>query len=588
MEQMKLVDQLYNKTVDQLRPLASMCGPAAGTRKAELIQHIYETLTDPNSLKLLWGRMDSLSQKVIGAAYHNDGEFNAAGFLAQYGALPERPRSRWSWYGEPIMLDLFIYEGHLAPELMPLLADLVPAPEKFQVIGLQDAPESFFLDNQGEHPLELTRADTEQTGLHDLIAYLRLVDQGQIKISATSSRATLGSIKKIQNSLLVGDFLPLLDKFRATDTIRPFGLDVFAQEAKLVNKGRGASILKLTKLGQSFYQSRDPELLLEAFETWTQKGAFDELSRISAIKGLKAKGTRLTKPSSRREAVIEALSWCPVGVWIDIEDLYRAIKIWHFDFEVENTHYSNLFIGDREYGGLYGDSYWRTTKGLYTNALLWEYLGTIGVVDLVYTDPDSAYFDADFDYYYDDDYFSLYDGLKYFRINNLGAFLLGQADEYIPAALDLPPLFSIAADHTLTLTAPEQLTPNDQYFLEQMTTSGKKGRYRLDTSRLLTVLEGGADLAQLSEFLTTRHAGPLPSEIVTWLEKAKHSTTAFQLDGQALLVKTQSPELAEMAATDPTLRKYCTLIDRQTLVIPVSKEKPFRTRLKALAYILSG
>jgi hypothetical protein len=32
-----------------------------------------------------------------------------------------------------------------------------------------------------------------------------------------------------------------------------------------------------------------------------------------------------------------------VGVWIDIEEFYRALKIWHFDFDLEEGREENLY-----------------------------------------------------------------------------------------------------------------------------------------------------------------------------------------------------------------------------------------------------
>jgi hypothetical protein len=228
------------------------------------------------------------------------------------------------------------------------------------------------------------------------------------------------------------------------------------------------------------------------------------------------------------------------------------------------------------------------TKGLYINAILWEYLGTIGAVDLLYTAPEMAYFDSDFDYYYDDDYFSLYDGLKCFRINPLGAFLLGHVSKYVPSVPETPALFKIAADQTLTLTAPEHLTPNDHYLLEQMTLPRKKGPYKLDTHRLLTSLEEGADFNQLADFLRANHNGPLPETITAWLEMIAQNTQAFKVGGQALLVKVESEALMELALADDKLQRLCSQIDTKTLVVPATREKDFRARLKELAYVLAG
>ncbi len=583
---MKFTDILYQKTNDELYNLAKLCYYAGAKRKDDLVGYIYSSITRPESLRRLWRKLDPLSQKAVAAAYHNDGEFNQVAFVAQFGSLPERSRGRWSWAAEPILFDLFVYNGHLPSELIPLLADLVPPPERFQVQGLANRPVAL---DVGGQLIDLICAETEQAGLHDLTAYLRLVDRGEIKVSASSARATIASIRRIMKNLLAGDFLspPSTKNYRAGDTIRPFGLDVFAQEGGLVEQVRRTNDLAMTELGREFYQHQNPEILLQAFENWTQQGSFDELGRIAALKGLKAKGTVLTAPRVRREAIIEALSWCPVGVWIDIDDFYRAVKIWHFDFGIETTYYSNLYLGHKDHGSLYGETYWRLVKGLYINAIIWEYLGSIGAVDLLYTPPEGADFTNYIDFYYEDDYFSLFDGLKYFRINDLGAFLLGQAGEYVSAISRRPILFSTSPEREVVLTDPAKVTPNDQHLLEQMAVPLQSGRYRLNTQRLLTALEEGADLAHLTEFLSSRHAGPLPPNVLTWLETVAQHSRAFKLDGLALVIKVASSDLAEMVVTDPVLQKFCRLLDSKTIIIPANKERAFRAQLKTLEYILA-
>ncbi len=559
-------------------------GCRGATRKDDLVRCIHRAVMTPESLRQLWRQLDDLSKKAVAAAYHNDGEFNASAFEAQYGQLPERPQSKWSWEQQAILLDLFLYDGQLPSDLTPLLETLVPPPDKFQLHGLADAPEVVLTADGYE--VELTRAETEQAGLHDLTAYLRLVAQKELNTSSSTGNTTLAGIKKIIKSLLTNDFLPLPSTYRANHTIRPFGLDIFARESGLAayNKRSG---LHLTKAGKGFHRTQNLEILLEAFETWAQQGSFDELSRISAVKGQKSKGTRLTRPASRREAVVEALSWCPVNVWIDIQDFYRAIQIWHFDFDVETTPYSSLYVGYRDYGMLYGNSYWTVVKGLYINAVLWEYLGSIGALDLLYTDPQDACLEGPSNYYYDDPYYSLYDGLKYFRINNLGAYLLGQAGEYVPAQPLEPALFAITPDMQVAITEPDALTPNDQRRLESMAVPLKNGQYRLDAQRVLTAVEEGDDWQQVAEFLSSRHSGHLPEEVLFWLEKLQQNSQAFKNGGPALLIKVESADLAQMAMADPVLQKFCKRVDSKTLVIPANRVNALRKRLKELEYMLA-
>ncbi len=591
---MKLAEVLYQYTNDQLKTLARLCDCGRPTRKAEIVDCITQAMLNPVSLRQLWEQLDNLAKRAVAAAYYNEGEFNTTAFVAQYGSLPPRPKkviAGWH-YDQPSLLDLFLHNVHslqnyyqqiprLPDDLMLLLAELVPPPDKFQITGLQQAPSSF--KNAVDEIITPTRAETELVGLHDLVAYLRLVDRGEL--SSGTDKLTLGGIKKLLANLLQGDFLPLPEKYRANDTIRPFGLDMFARQAGLVIY-RPAG-LQLTGLGRAYYQSRDPALLLEAVEAWSESNEFDELSRISSIKGQKSRSTSLTPPTGRREAIVEALSWCPPGVWIKLEDFYRAIKIWHFDFEVENSFYPNLYIGHPEYGLLHNDAYWTLVKGLYINAVLWETLGTIGALDLLYIDPEEATLDVNIPYYDDNMFsYSLYDGLKYFRINNLGAYLLGHTGEYVASRPLDPPLFSISENLIVTLAAPAEVTPNDRHMLEQVAVPAGSGAYRLEMQQLLLSLETGSGWQELVDFLERRHNGPLPPAVSAWLERARQNSRAFRPGGPALFIKIGSADLADLVTDDPVLQKFCRFVDPKTIVIPANKEKALRTRLKEMEYVL--
>ncbi|MCB0208418.1 MAG: hypothetical protein KDJ52_03790 [Anaerolineae bacterium] len=577
---MKLSEILNALNKSDLQLLVKMIDLCRGrTRKQDLIDCLCTTLTSPIEVDKLWNWLDELTRKAISSAVHNGGEFDASAFIAQYGSLPERPKSRWFWQVEPILLDLFIYNNQVPTDMIPLLEELALPPERFQIQGVADIPA--VVETAYGHQVDLMCVETEQSGWHDLLAYLRMVEQNQLATSTSSGNLTKGSVDKLLGNLMDGDFLTLPEKYRVNYTIRPNGLSSFAQGANLIRREQ------LTSIGQEFYHDQDPELLLEAFETWTHEGTFDELNRIGGLKGVGARQTSLTPPAKRREAVIEALSWCPINEWIDIQDFYRAIKIWHFDFDVETSYYSNLYIGSKDYGELHGSTYWTVVKGLYINNIIWEYLGSIGAVDLAFTPPEEANLLLNMDFrYLSDAYISQYDGLRYFRINPLGAFLLGQAGEYRPSRSLTPPLFTISPDLQVKLLDPKALTPNDQHHLEQVAVRVKKGQYQLDTQQLLTSMEEGIAWQQIADFLTERHQGPLPSDVWVWLSKLQENSAMFKTSSKALFIRVQSAELLEMALEDPVLGKMCNTINNRTLVIPSSKEKAFRRRLKELEYVM--
>ena len=583
---MKLREALQSYTVPHLKELAGVSGGPGpeGNRKEQLVRYLYDRLTYPDSLAQLWNGLEELSKKAVAAAYYGDGRFNEEAFLARHGALPGRRRGNvlydlsgdfvFGYRREPAVLDLFLHRGELPRELMDLLAPLVPPAEKFLPEGLVEAPGVVEIDGE---TLPLWRADTEEAGPHDLAAYLRLYVRDELRGGSTSDRMSPTGAGNLLANLLDGDFLIHGERVRPADTIRPSGLDRFVRQSGLTQYYRGRP--RLTDAGEALLRHQDPEALLDAFETWAG-GSLDEVGRIKALKGINAKRTHLSPPAERREAIIEALSWCPVGVWISTDEFYRALLIWEFDIELDRGYESNLSVEHPFYGRVYylereGRNLIET---LYMNAVLMESLGSIGALDLLYLPPgdDSP-----------DSYYSLHEGLTHFRVNPLGAYLLGQAAEYAPLRRLDAPLFTIDPSLVLTLEDPESLTPNLRDQLHQLAVEEDASHYRLDTQTVLGALESGEDLRHLADFLAAHHEGPLPDQVTSLLEEIGVNSKAFRHTGDALLIKVPSQDLVQMILEDPAVGKFARALEARTLVIPSNKEKAFRKRLKELGYLLS-
>jgi hypothetical protein len=576
-----LAGLLNQWTSDTLKKYVSLLGGNSSlTRKDARINFIVSKMLDKEALRTVWEALDPISQRAVSTAYHNGGVFDARAFRAQYDHLPPRPKpNRWAYYQEPILFDLFVIEGQVPEDLMPLLEDLVLPPERFKLEGTDSPPD--VVDLEG-YMAPVLRADTEITGQADLLAYLQLVDQGALNWTSAKKLLTSASTRKVLDHLLEGDFREEPTKLSITATIRPMGLDIFSRESGLVS-----STGRLTATGRKYLQSQDPDLMLEAFERWSEKGGFDELTRVTALKGLTSARTRLTPPASRRSRVIEALSWCPANRWIHVKDFYRALVIWQFDFDVESGPYSNLTIGSYYDGDYISDStYWFITKGLYINAIIWEVLGSIGAVDVASTEPvvpaleDDEYYEDD---YYDEPY-SPHEGLIAFRINNWGAFLLGQAGEYVPTRPRDQALFRIDTERRVHLLS--DLLPNERLRLDMMAEVDSDGRYRLDSSKLLSAVEAGQKLPDLIAFLKENHDGEMPGEVATWLERLRKNQGLFEERGYALLVRAKRVAQMELMREDEVLSKLCKPVDDTTVVVYANHEKRFRARLKELGYLL--
>ncbi|MCP4420011.1 MAG: hypothetical protein GY805_25665 [Chloroflexi bacterium] len=574
-----LKHRLFQWNSDTLKKYVTLLGGSSSiTLKGKRVNFICQKLLEKNSLEALWKRLDKISKRAVSTAYHNDGEFDTAAFIAQYGQLPPRPKKENTyWYSyrtEPILFDLFVVDGQIAEDLMPLLAELILPLERFKLEGIDQLPTEV---KRNRYEWDVTSVETEMIGRTDLLTYLQMVEQKQLKFGAKNNRLTAASVRKVMTNLMDGDYREPLDSVTGRTTIRPFGLDVFSQESGLMTRTG-----KLTKAGREYLHRQNPETMLTAFEKWSDSGKFDELHRLKQLGGLKSRGTRLTPATSRREKVIEALSWCPVDAWIDIQDFYRAVIIWDFDFETEKTDYTNLYVGSRHYGELYGESYWGIVNGLYINAVIWEYLGTIGAVDVAFTEDEDASFANGSRY--TDEPVSLFDGLLYFRINPWGAFLLGQADEYTPAQPKQKSLFKIDEDKQLHLLA--DLLPNERLQLEAMARSIDKKTYQLDELKLLTAVESGQQLNQLTAFLEANHKGKMLVSTSKWLTQLQQNMGAFKEGETAVLIKLAQPKLLKLIQQDKTLAKLYQKVDGKTVLVPSSKLSRFRKRLKELGYLL--
>lgn len=588
---MKLAEELEGYTRVDLEALVRTCrglvgGAPRGTRKAQLIDYLVRSLTAPGALPTLLAALEPLEREALAAAAHLGGTFDAEAFLARHGSLPgaivDRSGSFYRGFGygrKAQPFDLFLHRRAVPAELAEALAAALPAPEPFRLQGSTEAPDA--APDDPARPLR--RADTEVAGLHDLSVHLQLTEAGRLVRSAASEQLTPKSLEALLAGLLEGDLLPHQGRPRLQDTIRPFGLDVFARSSGLLGRGgRG-----LSARGRAFLYERSPEALLDAFETWTQAGSFDELSRVEALKAQKAKATLLTAPQERREAVIEALSWCPDGEWISVEAFYGAIKIWHLEPEIEAPGSRGLYLHHPLYGRL--EDYPRSVRralvtGLYLNALLMESLGSIGAVDLLFLPAEDAGLRVPHPGLSGP--FSRYDGLAYFRINPLGAYLLGQASAYqVPEGLSAP-RFTIGNDLTLRLDPARTPTPLLEEWLDRVATPLGGGRYRLETRTLLEAVEGGTPVEHLRAFLERGHDGPLPSVVTRWLQEIEGRLGALEHQGGALLVGVRSSAALEAILADGVLGKMVELIGGSTLVVPARREAAVRKRLKDLGYLL--
>jgi Helicase conserved C-terminal domain len=312
---------------------------------------------------------------------------------------------------------------------------------------------------------------------------------------------------------------------------------------------------------------------------------FDEFERIDTIKGKQS--ARLSAVADRRSAISSVLEGCPVGRWIDIDEFFRFLRAQNADFSIAR-HEWKLYIAELQYGSFSysGDHSWKLLQGRFIMAMLFEYAATLGLIDVAYVAPQLARNDFR-DHWGSDDYscLSRYDGLKYFRINGLGAWCLGQALHYQPEEIITRRIWRVLPNHDIVSS---ELNPDpiDVMFLHKVADRTSELVWRLDREKVLTAVEGGLTINAIVEFLEQHSAEPVPQTVEALLGDLGNRATRLRDKGTVRMIECSDAETARLILADPRLKTLCLAAGARNVVFRAADEPKVRSQLRKLGYIM--
>ncbi len=608
-----LQQSLYSLNNDELKWYAAILPGKVPLRKAELVEMIESALTNPTEVTRLWAELTPQQREVVAEVIHNrGGVYSSEAIEARFPGVrrPAEPQYAYgTFYGRKKQnatpFDLFFASvsdvgRYIAPEVAALLRPLSSPPPPFQIPS-KDEPPTLEQARKLEPDAELVVLDTEAAVFHDLMAVLSLVQAGKVSVGATTRLPTLGSLRLLSGRLLISDYFIDGEYEKADEAIRPLALVMLAQAANwAAPSGAKGSKLELTKSGQALFAGTVGAVQVrDAWERWVKSDLLDELSRIRAIKGQQSRDAHLTRPAERRRSLVTALKSCPVGRWVAFDDLLRYMMAESLLPEIERNEPSALYIGPSlEYGWLgYNEvRYWDVVTGSYLRVLLWEYAGTLGMVDIAYTRPEDT--PHSFGEIYgleglDTDYLSRYDGLMAFRLTNLGAYLLGLAASYTPPADHRPsgaPLLRVLPNLDLVVTDSRKLMPNDRALLERIAVSQSEAVYHLTREKILDAAENGTTIRTIRSVLLAMSGieeADLPQTVRVFLSDIEKKLDALRDCGRMLLLEGDPLVLAEIAYNRQfrDAAQLARIGDKEVLLVPEAEEPSVRRQLKKLGYV---
>ncbi|HIK13805.1 MAG TPA: helicase-associated domain-containing protein [Leptolyngbyaceae cyanobacterium M33_DOE_097] len=607
-----LLEALNSHTVDQLKILAQLFSDGAiPTRKAELVNYVLQRLQG-KALKTLWQQCDRLQQATISEVVHSpDDRYQKQRFVSKYGAEAKwNQDNRPSYYSfRPTILGLFFYGSTMPQDLKAQLKAFVPPPEPTRIESLESLPSSLPRNlttyDYKTHKqrtitieLQLMVQETEAIARRDLQTVLRLVDLGKVAVSDKTLFPTGATLNAIVEVLEEGDYYSdwVVDQSPTgwdyeydIGSIKPFAWTMLLQAGKLVELN--GKRLVLTKTGQKALNEPSEKTLQTLWKQWLKTTFLDELRRIDSIKGQTGKAKRsLTAVAGRRSVIVNALKDCPSDRWVEFSAFLRYMLAAGYEFDVSRNPESLSLEG---FGSIYYNT-WLVLEARYILCFLFEYVATLGLIDVAYLHPDEGIFILPADDYHEST-LSRYDGLAYFRLTPLGAYFLGLSDRYQPAAPTSKQILRVLPN--LEIVAVGELSRADRLLLNSFLESVSDVVWKLDQAKLLDAIAQGRTVKELQEWLTASSGESLPQPVTQFLADLQMRTTSLQDLGAARLIRCADAALAAQIASDSRTKAYCFLADQPKaicageacyLVVPAGTETKFRNGLKKMGYSLPG
>lgn len=588
-----LAEALQDLTVIELQQIASIIGGRLPTRKAELIAAIAARMEGP-ALQTTWDMLTPFQRYAIAEAVHGGPEavFNWTRIYAKYSDQPganRLPELSWSRAHRPEPSDcaffMFSPNGHRIPrDLARRLRSVVPEPMP-ETIAYSEAP----VENADEGLRIFTGAIAAPVEFEMMLHLIRSVP---VSVSPKTGRPAAAAQRRIGPLLFGGDFYPPDQPSPVGEEpvgpIRAYAWPVLMQMGGLA-KPVGSNLI-MTEKGRDALHTPAAEGLKRLFHEWLQNRDFDEFRRIDAVKGQTAKGGHhMTSPAARRSAIVRALRNLEPSRWVDFDDWTGYMLAAGFEFDVTEDPWQ-LYVVDRDYGNLgnYSDavSLWSVLEERYMLVVLFEYLATLGLIDIAYTFPEEG--PKNYQWLWGADQMpclSRYDGLLAFRLNDLGAYILGMTDTYTPAAPQ-PKSRLKYAGHGVVLDPSGTLLPADRVLLERIAAARPNGSsWEITSASLSAAVQAGFPAADVRPFLENLLGG-LPDELDFLISDVEAGGERFSLVGRGVVLRLRDAALAERLAADASLRRSVLQAGGDYIVVLPGNEKAVQRRLRRMGFVL--
>jgi hypothetical protein len=574
-----------------LKNLRTRLGIGKGlVHKDDLVTVVVNYLA--NNLDAVVQQLSPMEKKLLAEIAHSKGGYDPEVFRAKYpGWHPSNPSYSESRDASLTWLFFTFFDkvGYvMPPALASKVRGILTKPAQAQVTARDEIPTEVADKEFGSRPVRIYSG--RETSLIELKQVLGLANAGKLRIAPKSKRPTGGAEKVIGGVLIQSDFnLEIPEEYAKeySDAERAGGVRSHAWAVLVQQCGWCKACnekLVLTEAGMGMLTLGRMEDFRQGVERFIDDDDFDELHRVNHIRGQTGRAKRyMTRPSSRRSAILGSMSDWPPERWVSIDEVHRFVRASGRELETCRQPLY-LYFGEFQYGHLTGDA---GVSRQYLRALLLESLGTLGLVDLAYVFPHYVWPDFRGEWGTDEDSFTgRYDGLLYVRLNQLGAYCLGLIDQYEASPRERAGLFRVLPNHEIVLSGHENLTPSDAHWLNSIAAQTADLVWKIDRDVILGYLESGGSPKDIREFLDCHAVDGVPEQVSAFLADITRKAQTCRSSEEAMLIELGDRESAAEITNDSRASKLCQLVGASSVVVRKRNLKAFQNALRKIGYVL--
>ncbi|MDR2669124.1 MAG: helicase-associated domain-containing protein [Desulfovibrio sp.] len=235
----------------------------------------------------------------------------------------------------------------------------------------------------------------------------------------------------------------------------------------------------------SFLSLPHEQLVKKLFDAYIKSKNFDE---ISIMTGIKAKRGHHTFEA--RQNLVEELKYCPIGQPVYTHEFERFLRIDNYTFARKSESHV-VGTGNGSYGYA---AEWEEYEHPLIHIIL-SFFGALGILDIAWGENSDDYGDR---------------GRRIpiaFRINPLGAYVLGSSDLYVAPAAPKTKIkggFTVLPDYTIVVPDSEDRLKHEIYFeklFTKVSTTDEAAIYKLDFGTIVRAVDSGVSIADLRNYL---------------------------------------------------------------------------------------